>query len=108
MRKHEKTTVHTKAHQGTLGIKPLHTYFGLVRNDEVVEAEIKFGYFIGEHHVAFLLADHCNRLFRSMFPDFTIAKDFKCRGTKATAMLKVIAQDVQIKAFVCSEQFQVL
>ena len=28
-----------------------------------------------------------------MFPDSSIAKDFKCSRTKATAVLKVIAQD---------------
>jgi hypothetical protein len=28
-----------------------------------------------------------------MFPDSAIAKDFKCGRTKATAILKVIAQD---------------
>ena len=28
-----------------------------------------------------------------MFPDSSIAKIFKCSGTKATAVLKVIAQD---------------
>ena len=43
----------------------------------------------------FYFADHCNRFFHSMFPDSVIAKDFKCGRTKATAILKVIAQDVQ-------------
>ena len=64
----------------------------------MIEAEVKFGFFLGEHH---LLADHCNRLFRSMFPDSCIARDFKCGRTKATAVLKVIAQDVQ-KKLLCS------
>ena len=32
-----------------------------------------------------------------MFPDSAIAEDFKCRRTKATAILKVIAQDIQKK-----------
>ena len=57
--------------------------------------EIKFGYFLGEHHLPLLLADHCNQLFRSMFPDSTIAKDFKCGCTKATAILKVISRNTQ-------------
>ena len=52
---HEQTTVHTKAHQGTSGIKPLYSYFGPVRNEEVIVAEVKFGYFLGEHHLAFYL-----------------------------------------------------
>ena len=60
----------------------------------VVEAEVKFRYMLGEHHLPFLLADHCTKLFQSMFPDSAIAKSFKCGRTKATAILKVIAQDV--------------
>ena len=32
-----------------------------------------------------------------MFPDSAIAEDFKCGRTKATAILKVIAQDIQKK-----------
>ena len=87
LRKHEQTTVHTKAHQGTSGIKPLHSYFGPVRNEDVIVAEVKFGYFLGEHHLAFLLADHCNRLFCSCsLILYIIAKDFKCGQTKATAI----------------------
>ena len=33
------------------------------------------------------------KLFKLMFPDSSIAKDFKCSHTKATAVLKVVAQD---------------
>ena len=32
-------------------------------------------------------------ILKLMFPDSSIAKDFKCIHTKATAVLKVIAQD---------------
>ena len=60
----------------------------------VVEAEVKFSYMLGEHHLPFLLADHCTKLFQSMFPDSAIAKSFKCSCTKATAILKVIALDI--------------
>ena len=38
-------------------------------------AKVKFGYTLGEYYLTFLLADHCNQLFRSMFPDSVIAKD---------------------------------
>ena len=60
----------------------------------VVEAEVKFSYMLGEHHLPFLLADHCTKLFQSMFLDSAIAKSFKCSRTKATAILKVIALDI--------------
>ena len=67
--------------------------FNMVRGSTVTEAEVKFGYFLSEHHLAFKLADHATKLFSSTFPESAIAKDFKCGRTKATAILKVIAQD---------------
>ena len=60
----------------------------------VTESEAEFCYMLGEHDLPFLLADHCTKLFRSMFPDSEIARDFKCSWTKATPVLKVIAQDI--------------
>ena len=59
-----------------------------------MKAEVKFSYFIGEHHLALAVADHCSKLFSSMFPDSDIARAFKCGRTKATATVKVIAQDM--------------
>ena len=59
----------------------------------VFEAEIKFGYFLGELHLVFRLTDHDTKLFASMFHDSEIAKGFKCGHTTATAILKVIAHD---------------
>ena len=65
------------------------------RHDQaVVKAEVKFSYFIGEHHLALAVADHCSKLFSSMFPDSDIARAFKCGRTKATVTVKVIAQDM--------------
>lgn len=49
---------------------------------------------MGEHHLALAVADHCSKLFPSMFPDSDIARGFKCGRTKATATVKVIAQDL--------------
>ena len=91
--KHEQTNLHIKSHQGFSGIRPLHSYLGPMRKESIVSAEIKFAYFLGEHHLPLLLADHCNRLFSHMFPDSSIAKDFNCGRTKATALLKVIAKN---------------
>ena len=94
LRRHEQTTLHSRSEKACVGAAPLQSYFGPIRETSVVEAEVKFGFFLGEHHLAFQLADHCTRLFRSMFPDSAIAKNFKCSRTKATAVLKVVAQDV--------------
>ena len=37
---------------------------------------------------AFLASDHASKLFKSMFPDSKIAKNFGCARTKATAIVK--------------------
>ena len=92
LKQHEQTAVHSRAESGSSGAMPLQSYFGPIRDESVVSAEVKFGYFLGEHHLVFQLADHCTKRFKSMFPDSTIARDFKCSRTKATAVLKVIAQ----------------
>ena len=71
----------------------LQSYFGPIREESVILVEVLFAYFLGEHHLAFQLRDHFTKLFKLIFPDSAIAKDFKCRRTKATAVLKVIAQN---------------
>ena len=71
-----------------------HNKVGPKREETVVQAEVKFGYFLGEHHLALMLADHCSKLFPNMFPDSVIVKAFKCGRTKAIAIVKVIAEEV--------------
>ena len=95
LRRHEQTSLHSQWDRASSGSSSLEAFFGPSRAASVVEAEIKFGYFLGEHHLPFLLADHCTKLFSFMFPDSVIARGFKCSRTKATAILKVIAQDVR-------------
>ena len=73
---------------------PLSSYLVPVRREAAIQAKVIFGYFLGEHHLALFLADHAAKLFASMFPDSTIAKEFKCSRTKATAILKGITQYV--------------
>ena len=59
------------------GVLPLQSYFGPIREESIIRAEVLFAYFLGEHHLAFQLGDHCTKLFKLMFPDSSIAKDFK-------------------------------
>ena len=66
---------------------------GQLREESVISAEVLFAYFLGQHHLASQLGDHWTKLFKLMFPDSSIAEDFKCSRTKAAAVLKVIAQD---------------
>ena len=89
LRKHEQTGVHQSMNKNHLGTAPLTSYFGSTRGPNreksVIEAEIKFGYFLAEHHIPFTVSDHCAKLFASMFRDSAIAKSFKCGRKKATA-----------------------
>lgn len=98
MRKHEATGVHQSASKNVKGTSSITAYFackyGPKREEAVVEAEVRFGYFVGEHHLALAVADHCSNLFSSLFPDSAIAKAFKCGRTKATAIVKVIAEEL--------------
>ena len=50
--------------------------------------EITFCYFVAEHNLPALLADHFTDLAREMFPDSEIAKKFKCKRTKTTQIVK--------------------
>ena len=58
------------------GVSSLTSYFspanGPTREPSVIEAEVKFGYFLGEHHIPLSVADYCAKLFASMFPDSAI------------------------------------
>ena len=95
LKRHELTGVHQSASMSVKATRSLTGYFtnasGPKREQAVVEAEVNF---IGEHHLALALADHCSRLFPSLFPDSAVAKAFKCGHTKATAIVKVVAQQV--------------
>ena len=97
LHRHEQTAVHLGGNRSVAGTLPLISFFskpGPKRMDSVVEAEVKFVFFLGEHYLAISLADHCSKLFPSLFPDSAIARAFKCGRTKATAILKVIADEV--------------
>ena len=78
---HELTAVHQGGNRSIAGTHPLTTFLnkpGPKRMESMVEAEVKFGFFLREHYLAFSVADHCSKLFSSLFPDSPIAKMFKC------------------------------
>ena len=76
--------LHKHSERDGVGVLPLQSYFGPIREESVIRAEVLFTYFLREHHLAFQLGDHFTKLFMFMFPDSCIAKD---------SVLKVIAQD---------------
>ena len=93
LRRHQETKLYKHSEKDGVGVLPLQSYFGPIREESVIRAEVLFTYFLGERHLAFQLGDHCTKLFKLMFPDYSIAKHFRCSRTKATAVLKVIIQD---------------
>ena len=93
LRRHQETKLHKHSEKYGVSVLPLQSYFESIREESVICAEVLFAYFLGKHHLTFRLRAHCTKLFKLMFPDSSIAKDFKCSRTKATAVLKVIAQD---------------
>ena len=66
LKRHEQMSVHSLSEKGCVGVMPLQSYFGPIRDESFVSAEVKFGYFLGKHHLAFQLADHCTKLFKSV------------------------------------------
>lgn len=96
--KHEATTIHESRSRDVSTSTSLSSFFnkthGPKRDSSVIAAEVRFSYFVGEHHLPISIADHCTKLFPLMFPDSAIAKSFRCGRTKTTSVIKVIAQDV--------------
>ena len=52
-----------------------------------IRAETLMANFLVEHNIAFAAADHLSDLFKTMFPDSSIAKNFASKRTKTTAIL---------------------
>ena len=76
LRKHEQTKLHKSSSSSISASSSLSTFFGSARSRPcpkrertVVEAELKFAYFIGERYLALNVGDHCSQLFCSIFPD---------------------------------------
>ena len=96
LRKHEQTRAFQKSQSGATSLTSYFTSTrGPTREQSVIEAEVKFSYFLGEHHIPLCVADHCAKLFVSMFPDSAIAKSFKCGRKKATAVVEVVVHEVK-------------
>ena len=92
LRRHQETKLHKHSKKGGFGVLPL-TVLLWANKRGVCNLKYSSHISLGEHHLAFQLGDHCTKLFRLMFPDSSIAKDFKRSRSKATVVLKVIAQD---------------
>lgn len=63
--------------------------------DSVTNAEMLFSSFIVEHSLPISCADHTSQLFKKMFPDSQIAKNYSCGRTKTTAMINSLSTGTQ-------------
>ena len=77
LRRHQETKLHKYSEKDGLCVLPLQSYFGPIKEEFVIHAELLFAYFLGEYHLAFQLGDHCTKLFKLMFPDSSIANDMQ-------------------------------
>ena len=75
LRRHLETKLHKHSEKDDVGVLPLQSYFGPLKEVSVIRAEVLFTYLLGEHHLTFQLGDLCTKLFKLMFPDSSIAKD---------------------------------
>ena len=60
----------------------------------VIRAETLFALFLVEHNLPLSASDHAGLLFRAMFPDSRIAKDYGCARSKTTDIVRVCGSEV--------------
>ena len=82
LRRHQETKLHKTLRKRWCGCTASTVLLWANREESVIRAEVLFAYFLGEYHFAFQLGDHCTRPSELIFPDSSIAKDFKTTVSK--------------------------
>lgn len=59
----------------------------------VINAETLFTNFLVEHNISIAVAEHTGPLFRKMFPDSAIAKQYSCSRTKTSHVITCLANN---------------
>jgi hypothetical protein len=89
--RHESTDIHKDNVKLRSTTKSINAHFSVPSSDsiptQVTRAEILWANFLAEHQLSFKISDHASKLFKVMFPDSQIAKQFKCGRTKAKSIL---------------------
>lgn len=91
--RHIKSDRHNKNNERKTKVNKMPDTF-FVESDlsiSITKAEMLFSSFIIEHNVSLSAADHAGYLFKAMFPDSKIAKQYASARTKTTAILKCMA-----------------
>ena len=92
IRQHEKANKHQLAVSSTTTqpeLKFIHTR----ENLDVIRSEVLFTKFLIERNLPLSVANDAGDLFRTLFLDSNIAKDYACARTKTVAIINELATD---------------
>ena len=53
LRRHQETKLNKHSEKDAVGVLPLQSYFGPIKEESVIHPEALFAYFLGEHYLAF-------------------------------------------------------
>ena len=67
------------------------SFFSKKGDTSVISVEVHFTDFLVEHNIALNASDHAGQLFRSMFPDSKIAKEYASARTKTSNVMHTLA-----------------
>lgn len=91
--RHVNGVKHKSKATSVSGATKITDMFKPATDNSTIRAEALFCSFLTEHNVPIALADHSTHLFKKMFPDSKIAKNYACGRTKATNIIKTMAKD---------------
>ena len=91
---HFKSKKHTE-NQALKGSNSVITNFISGVSDGPITAECMFADFLVEHNLPISITDHATPLFRRMFPDSKIAKEYASKRTKTTQIIHTFSKDIQ-------------
>ena len=83
MRTHLKGKQHKDGARASSPRQSVRSFFTPQVSSSVVKAEVLCATFVVEHNLAF----NATKLFRKMFPDSGVAKEFACGRTKTAAII---------------------
>lgn len=84
---HAETTKHKECFKTVESNSSIKSAFLKFNDSSVINAECLFTAFVIEHNLPINCSDHAGHLFRKMFPDSKIAKNYACARTKTTAII---------------------
>ena len=92
LKNHVETKKHQEAKRARDQSNMMESYVMQDQNS-VIKAEVKFTEFIIEHNLPFVVAGHAGHLFKQMFPDSKISKQFACGRTKTAAIINTLGEE---------------